>query len=126
MKSLFLALVMIASIGAYAQKPTFPPARVVDIAEDGVAAVDALTRAKAKDLKGFLASGNTTNAVTRQNTSPSTTVWSFTRQHCNLIGGTCLGGSVLKVNLTQVRKGSQVTIDATSSLLGIRDLPPQK
>lgn len=120
MKMFLVTIVSLIGFSAFAQSgPQIEPGPIVKLGDTAAEVVDALALAKPADLKLFIKSGNVTKTVSRQVRQPEVTVYTFTRQQCNLggiTGGMCLGGAVLQVVVTEKQEGSMLVINATSSV----------
>lgn len=130
MKFLAMVLVTAATVVSMADVPPKPhkpphvePGPIQKIAEDAVSAMDAMSSAKAADMKKFMAAGNRITAATFQALQPGMSIYTFTRQKCTsggVVGPQCLGGAQLQVSLTEKRSGEMTEVTVTSSVVMLR------
>lgn len=91
--------------GALCEAPKEVEAKTINLKTGEVSLVlDVLSTADAKDVAGFLKSGNWTSSVTMEKNGSDTTIYKLIRQHCFTNGTSpsqCLGGAVLTVNVKE-------------------------
>lgn len=125
LSTLILTLATVSAMADIGPKPRprIEPGPVQALKEDSVLAMDALTSAKATDMKKFMSAGNRITSATVQNLAPSKVMYTFTRQSCTMggfAGNQCIGGAQLQVTVETVRDGEMVQRIVKSSVISIR------